>query len=201
MNFTTINTKLNDKSYSRDQIQFPQSLSTSGTHEGSKLHSYNNAIQNNNSNVRNTRVNQSNSRDQIQNGLNARKSIPTTMNYPMHNNSNSNRVSYIDRSYNTSQNNPVQVNMQTNYEFDKLNFMKIPNNYGGINHKPLDTRRQTYENTKQTDDLFYKNNQGNLYNFFDNKPTSTRLSENTQNRGLDPNLLPKKVMYIPNDKL
>ena len=174
----------------REQLQFPMSLPSSGA--TGNLSNFNN--------FHNNYQTQSNAREQIQTGLNSRQSVASSsMNYPIHHNA----MPFMDRAI-QSQNQPipVQSNMHTSYEFDKLNFMNLPSNHGIMqDNKPLDTRRQNYENTKQNDDLYYKNHQGNLYNFFDNKPAHTRLSENTQNPGLDMDLLPKKTMNLPKDKL
>lgn len=192
-------TNPNNKYIPRDQIKFPNSLSNSGSNEAAQLYNYNDAINNNINNINNSNNNinnELNSRDQIQNGLNQRQNIPMSMNYPIN---NSNSLPYIDRQgYN--QQKPVQTNMHSSYEFDKLNFMNISNHIN-TSYMPLDTRIQNYETKKQNDDLFYKNHQGNLHNFYDNKPAHTRLNENKQNTGINPDLLPKRTLNISKDMI
>ena len=151
-----------------------------------------------------------NSRNQIQDGLNQRQSIPTNMNYPINNihksmNTQVNSLFPImDRNLNNRHNNikPVQHNMQSQYQFEKINIMELPKQPNMfIDNKPIDTRRQVYENNRQRDDLFYKNQQGNLYNYVDNTPSSTRLLENRQTGGIDMELLQKKSMNIPKNHI
>ena len=162
-----------------------------------------------------------NSRNQIQNGLNQRQSIPTNMNYPINNSHTQANMNYpinnshintpvnssfpiMDRNLNNIHNNvkPVQHNMQSQYQFEKINIMELPKQPNMfMNNKPIDTRRQVYENNRQKDDLFYKNQQGNLYNYVDNTPSSTRLHENRQTSGIDIELLQKKSMNIPKDHI
>ena len=155
-----------------------------------------------------------NSRNQIQDGLNQRQSIPMNINYPI-NNSHTNtnaptntqaNTSFpiMDRNLNNRHNNikPVQHNMQSQYQFEKINIMELPKQPNMfMDNKPIDTRRQVYENNRQKDDLFYKNQQGNLYNYVDNTPSSTRLHENRQTSGVDLELLQKKSMNIPKDHI
>ena len=166
-----------------------------------------------------------NSRNQIQNGLNQRQSIPTNMNYPINNSHTQATMNYpinnshtnaptntqvnssfpiMDRNLNNRHNNikPVQHNMQSQYQFEKINIMELPKQPNMfMDNKPIDTRRQVYENNRQKDDLFYKNQQGNLYNYVDNTPSSTRLHENRQTSGVDLELLQKKSMNIPKDHI
>ena len=159
------------------------------------------------------------SRNQIQNGLNQRQNIPTNMNYPIFNSNTHSNMNYpinnshistnnslpiMDRNLNNKYNNnkPVQHNMQSQYQFEKINIMELPKQPNMfMDNKPIDTRRQQYENNRQRDDLFYKNQQGNLYNFVDNTPSSTRLHENKQTNGIDFELLQKKSMNIPKDHI
>ena len=166
-----------------------------------------------------------NSRNQIQNGLNQRQSIPTNMNYPINNSHTQATMNYpinnshtpaptntpvnsslpiMDRNLNNRHNNikQVQHNMQSQYQFEKINIMELPKQPNMfMDNKPIDTRRQVYENNRQKDDLFYKNQQGNLYNYIDNTPSSTRLHENRQTSGVDLELLQKKSMNIPKDHI
>jgi hypothetical protein len=152
------------------------------------------------------------SRNQIQNGLNQRQSIPTNMNYPINNSHTTAPTNtpvnssppIMDRNLNNRHNNikPVQHNMQSQYQFEKINIMELPKQPNMfMDNKPIDTRRQVYENNRQKDDLFYKNQQGNLYNYVDNTPSSTRLHENRQTSGVDLELLQKKSMNIPKDHI
>lgn len=152
-----------------------------------------------------------NSRNQIQNGLNERQTIPMNMNYPVHHFTNQNTQTssqthfpIMDRNLNNRNHNikPVQHNMHSQYQFEKINIMEIPKQPNMfMDNKPIDTRRQLYENNRKQDDLFYKNQQGNLYNYVDNTPSSTRLHENRQTSGIDPELLQKKTMNLPKDHI
>ena len=51
------------------------------------------------------------------------------------------------------------------------------------------------------DDLFYKNQQGTLYNYTEHKPSNTRLYENKRLVGVDFDLLPHKQQYIPKENI
>lgn len=149
---------------------------------------------------------ETNSRNQIQNGLNQRQNIPMNLNYPINNNSSNKTELFpiMDRNLNSRHNNvkPVQLNMQSKYQFEKINIMELPKQPNMImDNKPIDTRRQLYEEKKKHDDLFYKNHQGTLYNYVDHTPSSTRLHENRQNSGIDFELLQKKSMNIPKDHI
>jgi hypothetical protein len=145
---------------------------------------------------------ESNARNQIQNGLNQRQNIPMNMNYPMH--GINDPVPIMDRNLNQRHDNikPVQINMQSQYQFEKISIMELPKQPNMIiDNKPIDTRRQVYETNRQKDDLFYKNKQGNLYNYIDNIPSSTRLHENKQTSGIQFELLQKKSMNIPKNHI
>ena len=165
-----------------------------------------------------------NSRNQIQDGLNQRQNIPMNMNYPINNSHTQANMNYpINNSHTNAQKNtqinpsfpimdrnlnnrnnikPVQHNMQSQYQFEKINIMELPKQPNMfMDNKPIDTRRQLYENNRQRDDLFYKNQQGNLYNYVDNTPSSTRLHENRQTSGIDMELLQKKSMNIPKNHI
>ena len=139
-----------------------------------------------------------NSRDQIQTGLNQRITIPSNMNFPINNSHNP----LMDRAVTTNNyNQPVQTNMQSQYEFERLNIMDIPKQNIFIDNKPIDTRRQRYDITKQTDDIFIKNQQGTLYNYIEHKPTTTRLYENKHITGINFDLLPHRRLNIPKNKI
>tara|TARA_B110000858_G_C17621092_1_gene389021 strand:+ start:330 stop:761 length:432 start_codon:yes stop_codon:yes gene_type:complete len=137
-----------------------------------------------------------NSKDQLQNRINQRQSVPSTMNFPLHNNTGM----PLDRAM-ASNKQPVQSTIQSQYEFDKMNIMELPKQNVFMDNRPIDTRRQQYDTTKKEDDLFYKNQQGTLYNYTEHKPSNTRLYENKRLVGVDFNLLPHKQQHIPKENI
>jgi len=136
------------------------------------------------------------SKGQLQNRINQRQSIPSTMNFPLHNNTGL----PFDRAM-ASNKQPVQSKIQSQYEFDKVNIMELPKQNVFMDNRPVDTRRQQYDKSKQQDDIFYKNQQGTLYNYTEHKPSNTRLYENKRIVGVDFDLLPHKQQHIPTENV
>lgn len=107
---------------------------------------------------------------------------------------------YIDRNLQNSRDiEPVQVQLHSDkvnqYHFERYNQENEVNKY--MEYSPIDTRQQQYNLTRQNDILYNYNTQGNINNFVDNTPKSTRESHNRQKEGVDTNLMPTRLMNLP----
>ena len=107
---------------------------------------------------------------------------------------------YIDRNLqNTRDIGPVQSHIQfdkvNQYQFESYNQDKDVNKY--MEYSPIDTRQQQYNITRQNDILYNYNTQGNINNFVNNTPTSTRDNHKRQQEGIDTNLMATRLMNLP----
>ena len=106
---------------------------------------------------------------------------------------------YIDRNLQNSRDiEPVQSQIQfdkvNQYQFEQYNKEVDVNKF--MEYNSVDTRQQ-YNLNRHNDILYNYNTQGNINNFVDNTPISTRDDVNRQIRGIDTNLLPTRLMNLP----